>query len=190
MAGHLWAGAFVMEVVKRFYLELCLLLSEIEARLSIPTSPIRIRKFFLRRHAGVKFEQHLWIGRGFRLVSKGNLVLGERCAIGAFSRIENSGPITIGDDFLAASGLTLVSGTHDVETLKPIGGKIAIGDRVWCGVNVTILSGVTIGSDVVLGAGCVVIKDIPANSVVVGIPGKVVKTLNRSSGNDIWSVFR
>lgn len=54
-----------------------------------------------------------------------------------------------------------------------------IDNRVWCGLNVTILAGVTIGNDVVIGAGSVVINDVPSNSVVAGIPAKLIKELNR-----------
>lgn len=76
-------------------------------------------------------------------------------------------------------------GKTDRETLKlpPLKrelvskGPIVIGDDVWIGDKVTILSGVTIGSHAVIAANAVVTKDVPAYSVVVGNPGKVVKTL-------------
>jgi acetyltransferase-like isoleucine patch superfamily enzyme len=50
-----------------------------------------------------------------------------------------------------------------------------IGDRVWIGANVTILKGVTIGNDAVVGAGSVVTKDIPEKAIAVGNPAKVIK---------------
>ncbi|BCL35194.1 acyltransferase [Nostoc sp. MS1] len=50
-----------------------------------------------------------------------------------------------------------------------------LGDRVWIGANVTILKGVTIGNDAVVGAGSVVTKDIPENAIAVGVPAKVIK---------------
>jgi acetyltransferase-like isoleucine patch superfamily enzyme len=49
------------------------------------------------------------------------------------------------------------------------------GDRVWIGANVTILKGVTIGNDAVVGAGSVVTKDIPEKAIAVGVPAKVIK---------------
>lgn len=48
-------------------------------------------------------------------------------------------------------------------------------DRVWLGANVTVLKGITIGEDAVIGAGSVVTKDIPAGAVAVGVPAKVIK---------------
>ena len=54
---------------------------------------------------------------------------------------------------------------------------VRIGDDVWIGGNVTILPGVTIGDRAVIGAGSVVTEDIPADSVAVGVPARVVKGL-------------
>lgn len=54
---------------------------------------------------------------------------------------------------------------------------IKVGNNVWIGGNVVVLPGVTIGDNVVIGAGSVVNKDIPSNSVAVGNPCKVIKSL-------------
>ena len=60
----------------------------------------------------------------------------------------------------------------DLEITKPI----VVGDNVYIGNNVIILPGVTIGNNVIVGAGAVVTKDIPSNSVVGGVPAKVIKS--------------
>ncbi len=52
---------------------------------------------------------------------------------------------------------------------------VRIKDKVWLGINVTILKGVTIGYGSVIGAGSVVVSDIPANCLAVGVPAKVIK---------------
>jgi acetyltransferase-like isoleucine patch superfamily enzyme len=77
--------------------------------------------------------------------------------------------------------LTLNSGGHDPLTLENTAGPIRIGDRVWCGLNVTILQGVTIGDDVVIGAGSLVIKDIPSNTIVAGVPAREIRSLDRTA---------
>lgn len=58
-------------------------------------------------------------------------------------------------------------------------GKVIIGNNIYIGTKVTILRGVTIGDNCVIGAGSVVTKDIPANSVAVGVPCKVVSTIEK-----------
>nr|WP_269851768.1 DapH/DapD/GlmU-related protein [Methanosarcina horonobensis] len=62
--------------------------------------------------------------------------------------------------------------------------KISIEDDVWIGTNATILPGVTIGKNSVIGAGAVVNKSIPPNSVVVGIPAKIIKTIDFFDRNE------
>ncbi len=70
-----------------------------------------------------------------------------------------------------------------IETTSPI----LIGENCWLGGNVTILPGVTIGNNCVIGAGSVVVKDIPDNSVAVGNPAKVIKTLQPNLMGNIES---
>lgn len=90
--------------------------------------------------------------------------------------------ITIGDDvyitdgvkFLTHDGGTLLYRKYvsDLEITKPI----TIGNQVYIGNNVIILPGVNIGNNVIIGAGAVVSKDIPDNSVAVGVPARVIKS--------------
>nr|WP_302167784.1 acyltransferase [uncultured Schaedlerella sp.] len=88
--------------------------------------------------------------------------------------IGNNVHITDGVKFITHDGGTLLyrSQIPDLEITKPI----VVGNDVYIGNNVMILPGVTIGSNVVIGAGGVVTRDIPDNSVVVGVPARVIKT--------------
>lgn len=52
-----------------------------------------------------------------------------------------------------------------------------LGRNVWVGANVTILAGVSVGDDAVLAAGAIVTKDVPARSVVMGSPARLVRTV-------------
>jgi maltose O-acetyltransferase len=54
---------------------------------------------------------------------------------------------------------------------------VTIGDDVWIGGNAVILPGVTIGNNCVVAAGAVVTKDVPANSLVAGVPARIIKQL-------------
>ena len=57
-------------------------------------------------------------------------------------------------------------------------GNIVLSDNVWIGANSTIIGGITIGKNAVVSAGSVVTKDIPPNTVVGGVPAKVIKTFD------------
>lgn len=82
--------------------------------------------------------------------------------------------ITNGVEFLTHDGGTLIFRhlVPDLEITKPI----TVGDNVYIGHNAIILPGVTIGNNVIIGAAAVVTKNIPDNSVAVGVPAKVIKT--------------
>lgn len=91
--------------------------------------------------------------------------------------------VTIGDRVLFATGVSLITATHEtgvqsrrdmVEYAEPI----EIGDDCWLGANVTVLPGVKIGKGCTIGAGAVVSKDVPDFSVAVGVPARVVKKVD------------
>jgi maltose O-acetyltransferase len=91
-------------------------------------------------------------------------------------------PISIGDDVQIATNVQLLTPTHPVqpdarrakwEAAHPI----VIGDNVWLGGGAIVLPGVTIGADTVVGAGAVVVRDLPAGVVAVGNPARIVREL-------------
>jgi acetyltransferase-like isoleucine patch superfamily enzyme len=91
--------------------------------------------------------------------------------------------IEIGEECMLADGINIwASDSHPIfnldcptQILNP-SQPIRIGNHVWIGKNATILKGVTIGDNCVIGMGSVVTKDIPSNCVVVGNPSKIIKT--------------
>ena len=91
------------------------------------------------------------------------------------------GGITIEDNVMIAPKVSLLSEGHPLEPehrhqLAP--GKVHIKRNVWIGAGATILPGVTVGENAMVAAGAVVTKDVPDNSVVGGVPAKVIKYLN------------
>lgn len=93
------------------------------------------------------------------------------------------GLVRIGSRVMCGTNVLLLTALHPLDpTLRALamenGLPIRIGDNVWLGSNLTVMPGVTIGSGCVIGAGTLVTKDVPDNLVVVGVPGKVVKTLD------------
>ena len=90
------------------------------------------------------------------------------------------GGITIEDDVMIAANVQLLSNNHDeydrqVLTCKPI----HIKKGAWIGAGASILPGVTIGENAIVGAGAIVTKDVGDCEVAVGIPARVVKTLDK-----------
>lgn len=113
----------------------------------------------------------------------GFIEIGKNSAINSFSVLYGHGGLTIGDNVIAATHLIIVPSGHNFEDpSRPILEQgetklgVVIGNDVWIGARVTILDGVTIGAGSVIGAGAVVTKDIPPNSVAVGVPARVIKT--------------
>lgn len=94
--------------------------------------------------------------------------------------------IVIGDNLLTGRNTLIIDHNHGMGTMaeketapvnRPlyVKGKIEIGNNVWLGENVAVLSGVAIGNNVTVGANSVVTKDLPDNCIAVGVPAKVIR---------------
>ena len=108
--------------------------------------------------------------------------LGDNSAIGAYSFLGGQGGIRIGKDVIMGPKVNIFSEDHgfnDLETpirLQPTRRQgVTIDDNCWVGANSTIVDGVHIHSGCVVAAGSVVTKDVPPNSIVGGVPAKVLK---------------
>jgi maltose O-acetyltransferase len=87
--------------------------------------------------------------------------------------------VSIGDGCQIGSYACLMDNDyHRVEDRSQLGASkpIILGRNVWLGVRVIVLKGVTIGDNSVIGAGSVITKDIPANCLAAGMPGRVIRT--------------
>ncbi|PWG64746.1 galactoside O-acetyltransferase [Bifidobacterium callitrichidarum] len=103
----------------------------------------------------------------------------------------DDGEIFIGDHTMIGPNVTLVTTGHPIrpdlrERLAQFSEPIHIGRNVWIGANVTVLPGVTIGDNAVIGACSLVTKDIPANSVAVGSPCRVMREINEHDNEYYW----
>ncbi|MCX6239386.1 MAG: acyltransferase [Bacteroidia bacterium] len=113
----------------------------------------------------------------------GDILIGQRSRIGMNNVL--IGPVTIGNDVILAQNIVMSGLNHGYEDItipphnQPVTKKkIILEDEVWIGANSVVLAGVTIGKHAVVAAGSVVTKNVPAYSVVVGNPAKVIKQYN------------
>ncbi len=120
--------------------------------------------------------------------------IGDNVYIGMNCTFVDGHEITIGNNTLIASGVQICTATHPVKAGERIVANwspemkrncyhtyakpVRIGNHCWIGANATILPGVTIGDNTTIAAGSVVTKDIPANVLAVGVPCKVIRTLD------------
>ena len=110
-----------------------------------------------------------------------NITVGDDVFINAGCKFQDQGGITIDDGALIGHGVVLATLNHDLDPekrqqLHPA--PIHIGKRVWIGANATITQGVTIGDNSVVAAGAVVNKDVPENTIVGGVPAKIIKKID------------
>jgi acetyltransferase-like isoleucine patch superfamily enzyme len=92
------------------------------------------------------------------------------CSIGCFEHITIGNGVFIGQQVLIRD-----SDDHQLNQNNNVTKPIHIGNHVWIGMRATILKGVTIGDGAVIAAGAVVICDVPANSLVGGVPAKIIR---------------
>lgn len=105
-----------------------------------------------------------------------NVKIGNNVIIMPGCLMMSAGGITIEDEAMIAANVQLISNNHDLEDRMVIICKpVKICRRAWIGAGATILPGVTIGENAVVGAGSVVTKDVEPDTIVAGNPAKVIK---------------
>lgn len=120
-----------------------------------------------------------------KLIRRG-LTIGKNCKLGScIIDPSHCFHITIGDNVTFGPRVHVLA--HDASTHVFLGytrvANVSIGSNVFIGAYSIVMPGVTIGDNVVIGAGSIVTRDIPANSVAIGSPAKVVKSLDEYLDN-------
>lgn len=111
-----------------------------------------------------------------------NITIGKNVFLNMGCKFQDQGGIFIGDGSLIGHNVVLATLNHamdpeDRATMIPA--PIHIGKRVWIGANATVLPGVTIGDGAIVAAGAVVTKDVPENTVVGGVPARVMRKIGK-----------
>lgn len=142
-------------------------------------TPEKINKLFSEL-IGYQVDHSFRLFQPFNTDYGKNLNIGKNVFINAGCHFQDQGGITIGDNCLIGHNVVLATLNHgfapkDRQSLYPA--PITLGKNVWIGSNVTILPGVTIGENAIIGAGSVVTKDVASDTVVGGVPAKFIKVI-------------
>ncbi len=133
-------------------------------------------------NSGIRIGSGVFIGRNTILSCKnGDIDLADGVNIGFNCEVFSASRVAIGAGTLLAAYTYVIGGDHDFsdpsKSILEQGRKsdgVSIGSGAWIGAGAKVLDGVTVGDTAIVGAGAVVTRDVPAQSVVVGIPAKVV----------------
>lgn len=112
-----------------------------------------------------------------------NVTFGDNVYANFNLTLVDDGKITVGNSVMFAPNVVLCTATHPIdptlrEKVVQYNLPVTIEDNVWLGAGVTVLPGVTIGKNTVVGAGSLVTKDLPSNVVAVGSPCKVLREIS------------
>lgn len=141
--------------------------------------PARVREL-LAQLTGKPVDETVTVFPPFYSDFGKNITLGERIFINSGCKFQDQGGVVIGDDCLIGHNTVFATLNHDLAPSRRADmhpSPIVVGRNVWIGSNATILPGVTIGDDAVVAAASVVTKDVPAKSIVVGSPARVVRSV-------------
>lgn len=112
-----------------------------------------------------------------------NLKIGKRVFINSGCRFQDQGGITIGDGCLIGHNCVLATLNHDFDPINRANihpAPIILGKNVWIGANVTIVGGVTVGDGAIIAAGAVVTKNVLPNTIVGGVPAKIIRSIDNA----------
>jgi len=173
-------------------------------RNSLPWNRLRIHREFMRREAFVRWpvqgivleamvDGRLEVGAGTVLEpnvwitcpAPARIRIGGGSFLNIGTMVASMELVEIGEHCMFANGCFVTDGDHRFDDPdKPVPwqgfttkGPTRIGDNVWCGANVVITSGVTVGERCVIGANSVVNRDLPPHSIAAGAPAKVIRQI-------------
>ena len=152
-------------------------------RLYNQTEALQERQTILERLLG-QIGQDSVIEPPFRCVYGENIFIGDHVYLNFSCVILDSNRVRIGDHVMIGPNVQIYTAAHDINAKARIQGwevakPINIADNVWLGGAAILLPGVRIGRNAVVGAGAVVTRDVPPNTVVAGNPARVIREIEQ-----------
>jgi len=143
------------------------------------------RDALIRRILG-KTGSKVFVNQPFYCDYGSHIEVGERFFANFNFTVLDEAMVRIGDDCFVGPNVSIYTACHSTDPVKRNTRRewarpVTIGNNCWLGGSVVILPGVTLGDNVTIGAGSVVVSDIPSNAVAVGNPARVVKILNEKA---------
>jgi len=164
------------------------LLADVAA--GMPAQSFSRTRTALLRAAGVRIGEHSLIQGPIRLSGEGNpcllLTIGDYTLISGPVHIDLGAPVRIGAGVRIGHDVSLLTINHEIGSQYLRSGTrvfapIEVGDGAWLASRTTVLPGVTIGAGAVVAAGAVVTRDVEPNTLVAGVPARLVRTLEVST---------
>ncbi len=151
----------------------------------LPPSKSAERELLLRRLLG-KTGKSFLIEAPFNCDYGYNIEVGENFYMNVNGVILDGAKVSFGDNVFIAPNCGFYTAGHPLDVKLRNQGleyayPISVGNNVWIGAGVSVLPGVSIGDNCVIGAGSIVTKDIPANSLAVGNPCRVIRTIEQEN---------
>lgn len=141
---------------------------------------------------GIRYSGLAYMEPPFRCEYGNHIELGKDFYANTNCVIIDVGKVKIGDNVMFGPNVSVITAGHPVHPVArksayEYGIPVTIGNNVWLGAGVIVLPGVNIGDNVVIGAGSVVTKDIPPNAIAVGNPCRVLREI---TNDDIHYYFK
>ena len=149
---------------------------------SLHPSETRRMKEILKGLLGYVADDEFLINQPFRCDYGKQISIGKRFFANFNFTVLDEARVTIGDDCFIGPNVSIYTACHSTDPVERNSRQewarpVTIGHNVWIGGSVTILPGVTVGDNSIVGAGAVVTKDVPANVIVVGNPARVLRQI-------------